>query len=269
MSLIVYMFVTWLKLKKNLMIFLYTISFALLTTSIVASLIYLEAYFTVSAFTYVRPYPIAYYMVSYYTIDWTEILSTIFDVLSTCSFICIWLATALLLKEYKFKIGRIRYYTIILIPLIYYLFPFEQYFGNVLSPIFETYPVSFSIIYALTFSATKQVGALLFSLAFLSAINIVNKRNISYLIIFSAIGITIIFGSVEIDSLRYEILPPFGIITASLLPLGTFFSLLGIMSLAVDLSRDIEIRKELHKNALSQLNFLKALLGVSKWKMNS
>ena len=71
-----------------------------------------------------------------------------------------------LLYQYRHKVGRLRYFVFTSIPLIYYLFPLQDYFGNVFSPLVLSSPIAFGAIYVLIFSATKQIGALLFSLAF-------------------------------------------------------------------------------------------------------
>ena len=75
----------------------------------------------------------------------------------------------------------------------------------------------------------------------------------------SAIGVTIVFSSIEIDILQYKTFPPYGIITEGLMPIGAYYSLIGIFTLAGSISQDIEIRKELHKSAVSQSNLLKTI----------
>ena len=74
----------------------------------------------------------------------------------------------MILSTYSRRIGKIRYWTIIAIPLIYFLFPFETYFLNLFQPLVVSSPVSFGIVNISVFSATKQIGALLFSLSFLN-----------------------------------------------------------------------------------------------------
>jgi hypothetical protein len=158
---------------------MYTISFLLVGANIVVSLVYLEFYLSSSRSltNQIRSYAIHSYVISSFSTPFTQLLSTLFDVLSLSSFLVIWSATLMLLYQYRYKIGRIKYFALICIPLIYYLFPFEAYFGNIFSPIVLTSPVAFGIIYVLTFSATKQVGAVLFSLGFLSASTLASFPN--------------------------------------------------------------------------------------------
>jgi hypothetical protein len=69
--------------------------------------------------------------------------------------------------------GRVKYFSVICIPLIYYIFPFQGYFGDALFPLLIASPLVFSTIYVLIFSATKQVGAVFFGLSYWFASSLV------------------------------------------------------------------------------------------------
>jgi len=159
--------------------------------------------------------------------------------------------------------GKIKYFSLMSIPLIYYIFPFQSYSGDVLFSLLQSSPVSFSIIYVLIFSATKQVGALLFSLAFWTASSLVYNDQIRKSLLISSIGMAILFGTFEIAPLQYHIYPPYGLITQAFIPLGAYLLFVGIYTSAKNISRDSELRKEFYKNASSQLALLKAI-GVSQ-----
>jgi hypothetical protein len=149
------------------------------------------------------------------------------------------------------------------IPLIYYIFPLQGYFGDVFFSLLQSSPVSYSIIYILIFSATKQVGAVLFSLAFWTASTLVYDDRVRKSLIISSIGMAILFGTFEISPLQYHIYPPYGFITQAFIPLGAYLLFVGIFTSAKNISRDSELRKEFYKSASSQLSLLKAI-GVSQ-----
>ena len=172
-------FVGWLKSRRNYLIMLYAISFSLISFNIFISMIYLEYQYTFTNSPFRKPYPISSYVTRQEITPWSESLATTFDILSLSSFFIIWVATVILLSQYRYKLGRAKYFGLLFIPLIYYLFPFQGYFGNIFSPFVINSPVAFGIVYALTFSATKQVGALLFSLAFWTASSLVAKDGVS------------------------------------------------------------------------------------------
>ena len=76
-------------------------------------------------------------------------------------------------------------------------------------------------------------------------------------------GLAIIFGSLEIATLQYAVYPPFGLITTAFMPLGSYLLFIGILSSAQNISRNIQIRKELYKSANSQLDLLK-IIGMAQ-----
>jgi hypothetical protein len=265
LSFLVFLFAGWLKnSKKNYIIMLYAISFSLASVNLVISLIYLESYFSSSAaLPEVRPYPIVSYVTNSPAPSSAESLSTVFDALSLSSFLLMWIATAIFLSQYRHKMGKIKYFSLISIPLIYYIFPLQGYFGDVFFSLLQSSPVSYSIVYVLIFSATKQVGAVLFSLAFWTASTLVYDDRIRKSLLISSIGMAILFGTFEISPLQYHVYPPYGFITQAFIPIGAYLLFVGIFTSAKNISRDSQLRKEFYKSAASQLALLKAI-GVSQ-----
>ena len=264
LSFLIFLFGSWLKSSiRNYTIILYTISFSVVSVNLMISLLYLQSYFSISALPDVKPYPIIAYVTNVAGLPFTESLSTAFDALSVFSFLLMWIATAILLSHYRYRMGRIKYFSLMTIPLIYYIFPFQNYFGDVLFPLLQSSPVAFSIIYILIFSATKQVGALLFSLAFWTASSLVYDDRIRKSVLMSSIGMVILFGSIEITPLQYRVYPPYGLITEAFIPLGAYLLFIGIFTSAKYISHDAEVRKEFYKSAASQLALLKTI-GVSQ-----
>jgi hypothetical protein len=109
--------------------------------------------------------------------------------------------------------------------------------GDVFFSILQSSPVSYSIVYILIFSATKQVGALLFSLAFWSASTLVYDDRIHKSFFISSIGMAILFGTFDISPLQYHVYPPYGFITQAFIPLGAYLLFVGIFTSAKNISR--------------------------------
>ena len=193
----------------------------------------------------------------------TESLAVMFDIFSLMSFLFMWIATALLLIQYRHKIGNVKYFMIVGIPLIYYIFPFQNYFGDLFFPLMLSSPLVFSTIYVLAFSATKQVGAFLFSLSFWTASTFVYEDRVRKSVLVASIGIAIIFGFTEITPLQYTVYPPYGLISEAFIPVGAYLLSVGIFASAKQISEDVNIRKELYRSAASQLALLKTI-GVSQ-----
>jgi hypothetical protein len=263
LSFLVFLFAGWLIRKRNYIIILYAIAFSLASVNLIVSLIYIQTYFSFSVLPNVKPYPITAYVVNIPGSVITESLSLIYDVLSLSSFLLMWIATAILLSQYRHKMGKIRFFLLISIPLIYYVFPFQNYFGDLFFTLLFYSPVIFSVIYILIFSATKEVGAFLFGLSFWSASSLVHHDRVQKSLLISFIGMVIIFCSNEISPLRSHVYPPYGFITEALLPIGAYLLLVGIFTSAQYISQDARLRKEFYKSAESQLNLLKNI-GVSE-----
>ena len=263
LSFLIFLFVGWLTRKRNYIIMLYAIAFSLASVNLIVSLIYIETYFSFSMLHDIKPYPITAYVVNIPGSVITESLSMIYDLLSLSSFLVMWIATAILLSQIRHRMGRIRFLSLISIPLIYYIFPFQNYFGDLFFTLLFYSPVIFSVIYILIFSATKEVGAFLFGLSFWSASSLVHHDRVQKSLLISFIGMVILFCSNEISPLRSHVYPPYGLITEAFLPLGTYLLLVGIFSSAQNISQDARLRKEFYKSAESQLTLLKTL-GVSE-----
>ena len=155
LSFLVFMFGKWLASKGNYTVTLYTISFLLVGFNLIVSLMYLDAYYSKSPIPDVTSYPIVSYVTNFSPTLTTELLSRLFDVLSLTSFLLLWLATASLLKQYRHKLGRVKYYLLMGLPLIYYIYPFQSYFGDPLFPLLQSLPVSYSITYISDFQRYK------------------------------------------------------------------------------------------------------------------
>jgi hypothetical protein len=249
----------WFKSRRNYIILLYIITFSLVSTNIVVSLAYYEQILSRSYVIEIKPYRISTYVTGFYSKPADESLSSVYNVIFILSFLVIWVATMALLNQYKYRLGKIRYYALTIIPLIYFIFPFHTYFANLLSPFALNSPIAVSVIYTILFSATKQVGAFLFSLSFLIASRVVPNDSVKKSLLISCIGMTILFSSVEITPLQYKVLPPFGLITEAFIPLGAFLLLVGIFTSAVNVSQDGELRRDFRKSAIAQLNLLRTI----------
>ena len=256
---LVFILYKWLKSRRNYIVLLYIISFSLVSTNIVVSLTYYEKILMRSEATEIRPYRIYTNVISFYSTPTLESLSIVYNFIFILSFLVIWVATMALLNQYKYRLGKIRYYTLTIIPLIYFIFPFHTYFANLLSPFVLDSPIAVSVLYTVLFSATKQVGAVLFGISFLIASSVVPKNSVRKSLLISCIGMTILFSSVEITPLHYKVFPPYGLITEAFIPLGTFLLLVGIFTSAINVSQDAELRRELRKSAMGQLNLLRTI----------
>ena len=254
--------VEWIMVKKNRILLLYSLSFSLTALTIIISLMYATIVLAHQE-SIVKPYPIHTSLYDLPRADLAIYFGPTLDIISILSFISVWIVSAFLLSTYIRRMGKVRYCMIILLPLMYFLFPFETYFLNIFQPLMTSSPVTFAIINGLVLGATKQVGALFFSIAFLIASGLVAKHVVHKYLLISALGIAILFGSLEIDSFLYATYPPFGLVTMSFMAMGSYLTYTGITNTAALVARDKELRKEFYRSAMSEFDLLK-VIGVSE-----
>ena len=131
--------VDWIITKRDKILSLYTISFSLTAIAIMTSLIY-ATYVLSNQPSNIRPSSIHHSLLNLPSSELAMYFGPALDITSILSFVSVWIASAVLMRTYSRRIGKIRYWTIISIPLIYFIFPFEK---NVVD-IFQSLAVSFS-----------------------------------------------------------------------------------------------------------------------------
>lgn len=137
------------------------------------------------------------------------------------SFILTWIATVLLLHSYSRKLGRIKYWILVSIPLIYFLSQFQLAFLNIFTPFRLSEPILFGIVYTLFFSATIPAGGVLFGIAFWSVARNLGRDIVKQYMMISAYGMMLLFSSNQVSGLVLAPYPPFGLATVSFLVILT------------------------------------------------
>ena len=254
--------VDWLMIKRDRILSLYTISFSLTAIAIMTSLIY-ATYVLSDQPSNIRPSSFHRSLLDLPRSELALSFGPAFDFMSILSFVSVWIASAVLLSTYSNRIGKIRYWTIISIPLIYFIFPFEKNVVDIFHSLAVSSPVLYGVLNVTIFSATKQIGALFFSLVFLAASTLVTRNEMQKYLLISAIGIAILYGAIEVDTLLFATYPPFGVVTVSFIPMGSYLLFIGIIHSARLVAHDKELRNEFYKTAMSQLKLLKAI-GVTE-----
>src|SRR5919198_636777 len=199
-------------------------------------------------------------------------LSTIFysaDIPLILSFTFVWIATAMLLNHYSQKFGRIKYWTMICLPLIPFL---AGMFPTLLGQLptnagFLEYKRSL-LFYILIFKIAVVVGAILFSAVFfVMARNIRRKLDQStttigadvknYLLLCSY-GIVILAVSLSSSEIHTPY-PPFGVVAFSFVALGVYMFTLGIHSTASSIANDAKLRHLIRKYVIEQSQLLDSI----------
>src|ERR671921_424885 len=157
-----------------------------------------------------------------------------------------WILTILLLKPYVNRIGKKRFWLIVVIPLLYQLFSFIVRDSNLV-----TDPTLVEIIYSqqfqIIFAVSYQVSGLFFAIAFLIIGRKLKRKGMKNYLIICSIGIVSLFSSMQPGMPFYAVYPPFGLVTLLFLGLSSYLLLVGMLGCAAYVSRDIKLRRQIYK----------------------
>ena len=196
---------------------------------------------------------------SYDNVNWlVHLVYYIYNYSDLVSFILIWGATALLLLNYRRRLGVVKFWIIITLPLIYYLSTFVDVLG-----IYEPQTDSEKFYYYLYYSLNATIGGILFGLAFIVIAKRIDNQSIKGFMTLTAYGFVLLYIS-NVISLAARSYPPFGIATLSISGLSSFLLLAGLYSTAVILSKHAELRKSIRNSIEGQQSKLLDHIGMSE-----
>ena len=255
----------WLKRKYNLTVLLYLMAFTVfLLTTVSAFLTLIQE--LQGRTSPVSPEPNPWDISSIRK----SIFYDVYRISSLTSFGLVWLATALLLKNYttknKKKLGRWKFWLLASLPLIYYILSFDVIINNLVTYILY-YPFLRNLIIYL-FAGTKQVGGFFFALSFFFMSRHVENTNLKNYLILSAVGIMMLFSSLQITVVYLIPYPPFGLITLTVMPISYYLVLIGLYYTARSLTYDKELLLKLAKRIRMESDSFLSDIGSAEWSQN-
>jgi hypothetical protein len=186
-----------------------------------------------------------------------DIFNTSYIISSIISFLITWIATTFLLHHYSKRFGKLRYWIIVAIPLVYFLSQFLSPLLGLFDPIIELSPVINISLLILIFALSKPVGGMLFGIAFWNIARNVQSSTVRDYMIIAAYGLALLFISNQaISAVNAPSFPPFGLVTISFMGLASYLMLVGIYYSAISLSQDIKLRTTIQRFAVNELRLL-------------
>jgi hypothetical protein len=173
-----------------------------------------------------------------------------------------WIATALLLLYNVARIGKIKYWTLFGITLIYF---FSYYVSpvNLVEPASSDESTQVVIFFLLFDTYSITIGGFLFGIGFWllsKSIQIQNKIK-DYMIIV-AFSFMLFFNVAE-ATISQTSFPPFGLANVSFVGISAYMMLAGLSSSAISISKDIELRKYI-KNLVIETSNLFGNIGTAQ-----
>ena len=245
----------WFSLTPNYLTFIYGIAILIFIINTIIGFVYLTEVLSTHN-DKIKPASCRAIFASLFSInpDLSIFLSKLYDITSIISFVSIWFATTTMLNQYSRRIGKIKYWFLVTIPLVVFMTKYEVMFYYFLSDptILDIFYIelgpNLNPIVHILLNANLQFGAVFFAIAFLVIAKKIPKRhNIVNSIIISLFGMMFLFGSKDISALIVPSYPPVGIVAISFMGLASYLLLVGIYSSASIAARDITLRKYLNK----------------------
>jgi hypothetical protein len=244
-------FFSWFKLNHNLVVLAYALATTMISINAIITIIYINNEF-INDPAIIRPIRSLTGALSSPDIT----LSSLYVITSVLSFILTWIATVLLLRHYSRKLGIIKYWIVVSIPLAYFLSQFQPLFLYSFADLRLSNPVLFGIIYNLIFSISKPAGGVLFGIAFWSVAKSLTSKTVKSYMIISAYGMMLLFTVNQPTGLTLVPYPPFGLTSICFMVLASYLISLGVYSSATSVSEDSRLRQTIRKVALRESQFL-------------
>ena len=171
---------------------------------------------------------------------------------SSAAYILTWIGTVKMLYPYIKKLGKIKFWTIMGVAMVYYLSIFPLFVLGYFTPS-ENVDAMTNI---LIFSLAGLLSGIIFGAAFYSVARTLRRgSDLRNHMIVAAYGFVLFYiaGSATASQAAY---PPFGIISVSFIGLSCYLIYAGLYSSAVTVSQDTTLRLSIKKSITDQAKFL-------------
>jgi hypothetical protein len=242
----------WFKSQRSFHILLYAVAVAFLTLNLLYTYAY---YFNVLSSAMGNPSGYIVYHLGKSSSDpgYGPALKSVYIFFDIVPFVIMWLVTSIVMKYYSKKLGLIKYWVIICLPLVYFLGQFQPLVLNLLEPYRQMNPIPFANGYTKFNNLSEPGGGILFGIAFWSlARNFVNEKDIQNLLYFLGFGLLIYFSTNQVYLLSNFPYPPFGSISLSYLPLSSLLIFVGVYGSTLITAHDANIRLLIRKSIRDQ-----------------
>ena len=173
-------------------------------------------------------------------------------IVSTVAYILTWIGTVKMLFPYIKKLGKIKFWIIMGVAMIYYLIEFPLFVLGYFTPSENVDAMTNVLI----FSFAGIMSGIIFGAAFLSVARTLRKgSDLRNHMIIAAYGFLLFYisGSAMASQAAY---PPYGIVSISFIGISCYLIYTGLYSSAVTVSQDTTLRLSIRKSLDEQAKFL-------------
>jgi hypothetical protein len=256
-GILTFMFLSWYMRHRNIITIVYGMASSIIVINLIVTLV-----FSVSILSS-RPDEIRQFLVNSGIFisqgSFLAALDNLYQFSSIAMFLAMWFATAVLLHYYSRRLGKVRFWILITLPLAYFL---SQFISDIfdISMILAPDPVLIGTILTSVFTISLVVGGILFGIAFIRLSSKLHESSPirNYLVIagYGFMFLLISNNGILLSTIPY---PPYGILSVIFIGVASYSILLGIYSSAIVASNDAELRKSIRKFALNEGKLLDSI----------
>ena len=241
-------FFSWYKLRKNLMVLIFALSMVAYVINGVFGL-FSEVDGLAKRSSIIRTGDVAIFPES------PSSINNVYQIASSVGYVLTWIATVMLLRPYIEKLGKLKFWSIMVVTMGYYLISFPLFSLGYYTPSEN----SDAMTNILIFSLSAIFTGILFGVAFLSVARTLKigtpARN--YMII-AAYGFLLFYiaGSAFVSQAAY---PPYGLISVSITGLSCYLIYNGLYFSAISVSQDMTLRQSIRKSVMEQSKLLDSM----------
>ena len=248
LTILAWLFFRWSRTNKNFIVLLYGLSSVAIITNMILlllvsdlSLFHLPSIRTPQSD---QNLPLPDPNTAEGSIQWLQAMSAV------VSFLLLWVSTAFLLHSYSQKMGKFKFWGIMILPLASFIIQFL-----VVIPYWATNPQENIIYVVLGQTLPGLASGVLFAIPYWSMSRSMRTTAVSNYMVIAGIGI-ILFQFSTTAGVYLGPYPSFGLYSVSLTGLSCFFMLVGIYSSAISAAQDSSLRKKIHNTSIHDSEML-------------
>src|ERR1044072_9733284 len=182
----------------------------------------------------------------------TDQFNAIYQLSSMIAFLLTWIGSVRLLYQNLKRIGRLKFWTMMIISLIYYNLSYPLFVLGYFNPLGNEN----AMLNILIFSFGGIIAGILFGVSFLSIARTLRKNSIVRMqLMLTAYGFLLFYpaGSATASQAAY---PPYGLVSVSLIGLSCYLIYSGLYVSAQIVSQDLRLLRSIKESVTEQANFL-------------
>ncbi len=251
LALLMRAFILWYKnFNKNIMILIFAIAMILYVINGVFGLI-TQIDILTQQDPIITSNHVAYFP-EFSNFSTSDQFNAVYQTASILAFLLTWIGSVRLLYQNLKRIGRLKFWTMMIISLIYYPLSYPLFVLGYFNPLGNEN----AMLNILIFSFGGIIAGILFGISFLSIARTLKTNSIvRNQLMLTAYGFLLFYlaGSAYASQAAY---PPYGLISVSLIGLSCYLIYSGLYASAQIVSQDLTLLKSIKKSVAEQADFL-------------